>query len=148
MCRLKFHKLNTHFPFQTVYFLGFRGLTPSSYIAYDIITSGHTDLQKVCIPYIHFHIKYTFIANTVTVQRLKQCLVQFFPIELWQSCYTDKLYSSLLSTFFNSVYIVTNFIGATTSEQRYSVCQQFVHLLHVSFLHLISLQDQLSLGDF
>jgi len=38
------HKLNTKFTFKTVYFLGVRGLTTTSYIVYDYTTSGRTDL--------------------------------------------------------------------------------------------------------
>jgi len=44
LCKLKSHTSNTKFPFKTVYFLGVRGLTASSYIVYDYTTSGHTDL--------------------------------------------------------------------------------------------------------
>ena len=40
-------KLNAEFPFKTVYFLGVRGLTTSSYIVYDRTTRGHTDLQSI-----------------------------------------------------------------------------------------------------
>lgn len=40
----KSHKLNTKFPFKTVYFLGVRGLTISSYTVFDHAISGHTDL--------------------------------------------------------------------------------------------------------
>jgi hypothetical protein len=40
----KSNKSKTEFPFKTVYFLGVRGLPTSKYIAYDYITSGHTDL--------------------------------------------------------------------------------------------------------
>jgi hypothetical protein len=40
----KLWKLNTEFPFKTVYFLGVGGLTASSYIAYDCTIHGHTDL--------------------------------------------------------------------------------------------------------
>ena len=35
------HKLNTKFPFKTLYFLGFRGLTASSYILYLRESSAH-----------------------------------------------------------------------------------------------------------
>jgi hypothetical protein len=44
LCKLKLHKFNTKFPLKTVHFLGFRGLTTSSYVVYDYTTSGHTDL--------------------------------------------------------------------------------------------------------
>jgi len=37
-------KSDTEFPFTTVYFLGVKGLTTSSYIMYDYTTSGHMDL--------------------------------------------------------------------------------------------------------
>jgi hypothetical protein len=37
-------KSNTKFSFKTVYFLGVRGLTASSYIVWDYTTNGHTDL--------------------------------------------------------------------------------------------------------
>jgi hypothetical protein len=38
------HKSNTEFPFKTMYFLGVKGMTTSSYIVYDYTISGHTDL--------------------------------------------------------------------------------------------------------
>jgi hypothetical protein len=47
-------KLNTKFPFKTVYFLGVRGLTTSSYIAYDFTSSGHTDLWSTYTLYLQY----------------------------------------------------------------------------------------------
>jgi hypothetical protein len=38
------HKSDTEFPFTTVYLLGVKRLTASSYIMYDCTTSGHMDL--------------------------------------------------------------------------------------------------------
>jgi hypothetical protein len=38
------HKWNTKYPFKTVYFLGVRGLTASSYVGYEYATGGHTDV--------------------------------------------------------------------------------------------------------
>jgi hypothetical protein len=38
------HKLNTKFTLKTVYFLGVRRLTTTSYIVYDYTTGGYTDL--------------------------------------------------------------------------------------------------------
>jgi len=37
-------KLNTKFPFITVYFLGVRGLMTLAYVVYDYTTNGRTDL--------------------------------------------------------------------------------------------------------
>ena len=47
---------NTKFPFKTVYFLGVWGLSSSSYIVYDLTTSGHMDLESIhvlCIEFIY-----------------------------------------------------------------------------------------------
>jgi len=38
------HKLNTKFTFKTLYFLGVKGLTTTSYIVYDYTTGGRADL--------------------------------------------------------------------------------------------------------
>jgi len=38
------HKSHTAFPFTTVYFLGIKGFTTSTYTMYDCTTSGHMDL--------------------------------------------------------------------------------------------------------
>jgi len=47
-------KLNTKFPFSTVYFLGVWGLSASSYIVYTF--------YRV---YIHFYTIYLFISNAI-----------------------------------------------------------------------------------
>jgi len=55
--KLKSRKSNTKFPFKTVYFLGVRGLTTSSYIEYDYTASGHMDFYSthvLRIVYINF----------------------------------------------------------------------------------------------
>jgi len=41
------HKLNTKFPFNTVYFLEVRGLTASFCIVYVYTTSGHMNLKSI-----------------------------------------------------------------------------------------------------
>ena len=51
-------KLNTKFPFKRMHFLGVRGLSTSSYIAYDYTTSGHMDLYSIYLLYI----KYIYIS--------------------------------------------------------------------------------------
>jgi hypothetical protein len=45
-------KSNTKSPFKAWYFLGFGGLTISSYIAYDNTTREHTDLWSILVLYI------------------------------------------------------------------------------------------------
>ena len=42
--QIKIAQIKHKFPFKTVYFLGIRGLTTSSYIVYDYTTSRHLDL--------------------------------------------------------------------------------------------------------
>jgi len=57
-------KSDTESPFTTVYCLGVKGLTASSYIMYDYTTSGHMDLSNIYIyVYIHTYIQYTYISK-------------------------------------------------------------------------------------
>jgi hypothetical protein len=53
-------KSKTKFPFKTMYFLGFRGLTTLSYIMYDYNSGGHTDLQSM---YLDIYSIHTFLGN-------------------------------------------------------------------------------------
>jgi len=48
----KSQNLNTKFPFKTAYFLGFGGLTTSSYMVYDYTTIGNMDLWNIYLMYI------------------------------------------------------------------------------------------------
>jgi hypothetical protein len=57
-------KLNTKFPFKTVYFLGARGLTTPTYIVFNYNTIGHTELTVYAL-YIHFYTIYLFIPNAI-----------------------------------------------------------------------------------
>jgi len=74
---------NEHtFPFKTVYFLGFGGLTTSSYTVYDYTTIENMDLwninvlyiQYICISiqytYISIQYIYLFISNAIICERL------------------------------------------------------------------------------
>jgi hypothetical protein len=56
-------KLNTKFPFKTVYFLGVRRMMTLSYIAYDYITNGHMDLWSIYVLYIQYIHNYIQYAN-------------------------------------------------------------------------------------
>jgi hypothetical protein len=47
-------KLNTKYQFKVVYFVGVRGVTSSSYAVYGCTTSGHTDLQRICLLCIQY----------------------------------------------------------------------------------------------
>jgi hypothetical protein len=55
------HKSNTKFPFKTVYYLGVRGLTTSSYTVYNYTTSGHM-VYLLYIQYIYISIQCTYIS--------------------------------------------------------------------------------------
>jgi len=46
-------KLNTKFPFKTVYFLGVKRMT-LCYIMYNYTTNGHMDLWSISVPYIQY----------------------------------------------------------------------------------------------
>ena len=66
--KVMFFKNNTQtehkFPFKTVYFLGFGGLTTSSYTVYDYTTIGNMDLWNIYVLYIEYiriSIQYTYI---------------------------------------------------------------------------------------
>ena len=52
-CKL-LYKSNTKFLFKTVYFLEFGRLPTSSYIVYDLTTSGHMDLESIHMLYIEY----------------------------------------------------------------------------------------------
>jgi len=45
-------KMEDKMPIKTVYFLGVRRLTTSSYTVYDYTTSGHMDLSSISVLYI------------------------------------------------------------------------------------------------
>ena len=56
------HKSNTEFQFKTLYFLGVKEMTASSYMVYGY-TSGHTDLYSIyvlCIQYTYISIQYIY----------------------------------------------------------------------------------------
>jgi hypothetical protein len=50
-----------------------------------------------------------------------------------------KHFSSWLSTFCNSISIITNCMYATVSESNFLACQQFIHHSQVDLLHLFLL---------
>ena len=56
--KLKLCKSNTKFLFKTVYFLGVRQFTDSSYIVYN--TSGHTNVWSTYV--LYSYIQYTYIS--------------------------------------------------------------------------------------
>jgi len=58
-------QIEPKFPFKAVYFLGVRGLTPSSYIVYGYTASGHTDFQTEYVLFTIYTFIYTIISSTV-----------------------------------------------------------------------------------
>jgi len=90
LCKLKSHKLNSKFPFKTVYILGIRGLTTSYYIVYEYTISGHMELLSIYVLYIqnvYISIQYTYIP------------VQYIYLFLIQLKYTTHICSFCYSSF-------------------------------------------------
>ena len=112
-------KSNTKFPFKAVYFLGISGLTTCSYILCNYTTSGHIDLQSICllcIQYIYISIQYIFYFSCNVNVRDAFLVFGMVNSDRTVVVLLHKYFRSRLSSFCNAISIISNQTYANMSE--------------------------------
>ena len=94
---------------KTVYFLGVRRFTTSSYIVYDYITSGHKDLSSTSVLYIqHIYISTEYPYNSIQyISNAFHFFVLFFIRAIF------KLYICIRTNCTQLIYFINNTLKHT-----------------------------------
>ena len=113
-CKSKLRKSTAKFPFKTLHVPGVKGLTTSSYIAYDYTTIGHMDMCRYTLHihfytvYIDFYTSYLFISNAIKMLRLTSKVFGMVHCNRTVVVLLHKHFSSWLTIFCNSISIIMN----------------------------------------
>jgi hypothetical protein len=110
------------------------------------IPTVHTACIYFHTVYIHFYIMYLFLIQYI-YNGISSIVFGMVHSDRTGVVFLYKHFSSWLSTFFNSTSIITN-CTLLWDSLTLGASQQFVQLLQVVLLHLISLQYRLSFAFF